>query len=75
MSDDFGIGDAGPGAGGGGGLYGFTQSDQGLRAIDIERPEPHENPADRAAQRLPKVAGAIVLILFLAWVVRVIWPG
>jgi hypothetical protein len=74
MSDDIGSGDGG--LGGGGGLpYGNDNAGAHLRTADAQRPVPHENPGAGYAERLPKVAGAIVLILFLAWVVRVIWLG
>ncbi len=74
MSDDFGQGDSGLGVGGG--LpYGYDNAGAHLRTADAQRPVPHENPGARYADRLPKVAGAIVLLVFLAWVVRVIWPG
>ncbi len=75
MSDDFGQGDSGL-ATGGGLPYGYDNAAAHLRTADAQRPVPHENPDHRAAQRLlPRVAGAIVLILFLAWVARVIWLG
>ena len=73
MSDDFGSGDGGLGDGGGSlGTQGFANADAHLRTVDAQRPVPHENPADQAGQRLPRIAGAIILILFVAWVLRII---
>jgi hypothetical protein len=81
MSDDFGSGDGGL-DGGGGGLggaggvpYGYDNAAAHLRTVDAQRPIPHENPGARDATRLPKLAGAIVLILAIAWAVRVFWPA
>ena len=73
MTDDFGSGDSGLGVGGG--LpYGYDNAAAHLRTVDAQRPVPHENPGARYAPRLPKLAGAIVLILAIAWAVRVFWP-
>ena len=79
MSEDFGSGDGGL-DGGGGGLvgsgvpYGYDNAAAHLRAIDAQGPVPHDDFDDRASARLPKVAGAVVLILAIAWVIRVFWP-
>ncbi len=75
MSDDFGSGDGGVGGGGSLGSQGFANADAHLRTVDAQRPVPYENPGARYAPRLPKVAGAIVLILAIAWAVRVFWPA
>ena len=72
MSDDFGSGDGGVGDGGSLGIQGFANEDAHLRTVDAQRPVPHENPADQAGQRLPRIVGAIILILFVAWVLRII---
>jgi len=74
MTDDFGQGDSGLGAGGGP-PYGMDNAAAHLRTVDAQRPVPHENPGARYAARLPKLAGAIVLILAIAWAVRVFWLG
>jgi hypothetical protein len=71
MSDDFGSGDGGLDGDGGLRINGFANADAHLRTVDAQRPGPHENPADRSAQWLTKVVGAIVLILFFAWAIRV----
>jgi hypothetical protein len=71
MSDDIGSGDGGLGGGESLGNQGFANPDAHLRTVDAQRPVPHENPAD-AGQRLPKIVGAIILILFVAWVLRII---
>lgn len=73
MSDDIGSGDGG--LGGGGGPYGYDNAGAHLRTADAQRPVPHENPGARYAERLPKLAGAVVLILALAWAVQVFWPA
>ena len=74
MSDDLGPGDGGLGAGGGV-PYGYDNAGAHLRTADAQRPVPHENPGARDAARLPKLAGAIVLILAIAWAVRAFWPA
>ena len=80
MSEDFGSGDGGLDGGGGvvgsGGVpYGYDNAAAHLRAVDAQRPVPYENPGARYAARLPRLAGAVVLILALAWAVRVFWPA
>ncbi len=73
MSDDPGSGDAGPG---GGGLpYGYDNAGAHLRTVDAQRPDLHEDAGARVAGRLPKAAGAVVLILGIAWAVRAFWPA
>ncbi len=74
MSEDIGSGESGLG-GGDGVPYGFDNAAAHLRTVDAQRPVPHDNPGARAATRLPRLAGAIVLILALAWAVRVFWPA
>ena len=79
MSDDPGLGDGrlndGGHVGGGSGMYGFSHADAELRAIDAQRPLRHQSAADRAAERLPRLVGAVILILALTWVVRIFWPA
>ena len=73
---DLGSGDGGLGDGGGSlGIQGFADADAHLRTADAQRPIPHENPGARYAPLLPKLAGVIILILAIAWVVRVFWPA
>lgn len=74
MSEDLGSGESGLG-GGGSVTYGYDNAAAHLRTVDAQGPVPHDNLGDRAAARLPKVAGAIVLILAIAWAVRVFWPA
>jgi len=74
MTDDFGSGDGGLSGGGAGLPYGMDNAAAHLRAVDAQGPVPYENPGARYAPRLPKVVGAVVLILAIAWAVRVFWP-
>jgi hypothetical protein len=72
MSDDIGSGDGGLDGSGSLGSPGYANAGAHLRTVDAQRPVPHENPADHAGQRLPTIVGAIILILFVAWVLRII---